>query len=80
MKAMKGFVKTCYSETLIAGSSPVLDNEREDGSLVDTPEDTPQTSGRTFHGGLGLQFKFPGDAKKYVYCGISSMNSYEDTK
>ena len=64
MKAMKAFVKTCYSETLMIGSSPILDNEREDGSLVETQDDKGAGSVRTFHGGLGLQFKFPGDAKK----------------
>lgn len=66
MKAMKVFVKTCYSETLMIGSSPILDNEREDGSLVEPTENGTQASERTFHGGLGLQFKFPGDAKKSV--------------
>ena len=36
MKAVKGFVKTCYSEVLV--SSPAPENEREDGSLMTTEE------------------------------------------
>jgi TBC1 domain family member 8/9 len=65
MKAMKSFVRTCYSEYLIPASSHVADNEREDGSLI--PEDGPSPAGdKTFLGGLGLKFKFPGDAKKWV--------------
>lgn len=68
MKAIKGFVKTCYSEVLIPTSSAVVDNEREDGSLMQegeagASETVPE---RSSQGGLGLRFKFPGDAKKYV--------------
>ncbi|EIM86543.1 TBC-domain-containing protein [Stereum hirsutum FP-91666 SS1] len=65
MKAVKGFAKTCYSENLVAESSPVAENEREDGSLIDGGEkDGEGTRGHPFHGGLGLKFKFPGDPKK----------------
>ncbi|KIY44988.1 TBC-domain-containing protein [Fistulina hepatica ATCC 64428] len=61
MKAVKGFSKTCYSEVLVSDTLPSADVEREDGSLVGggEKETAPQ-----FHGGLGLRFKFPGDAKK----------------
>ncbi|KAG2122666.1 rab-GTPase-TBC domain-containing protein [Suillus cothurnatus] len=63
MKAVKGFVKTCYSEGLVSLSG-VSDNEREDGSLItETKEGCPPPE-TEFHGGLGLQFKFPGDPKK----------------
>jgi hypothetical protein len=64
MKAVKGFVKTCYSEVLVSTSSSVADNEREDGSLVsEEKEDSPPRES-TYHGGLGLRFKFPGDPKR----------------
>lgn len=63
MKAVKGFVKTCYSEGLVSLSG-ISDNEREDGSLItETKEGCPPPE-TEFHGGLGLQFKFPGDPKK----------------
>ncbi|KAK2463836.1 hypothetical protein APHAL10511_004141 [Amanita phalloides] len=64
MKAVKAFVKTCYSEALVSTSSNVADNEREDGSLVseDKPGAAPST--HSYHGGLGLRFRFPGDPKK----------------
>lgn len=65
MKAVKGFVKTCYSEGLVSASG-VAENEREDGSLItDTKEGSPPPE-IEFHGGLGLQFKFPGDPKKLI--------------
>lgn len=60
MKAMKAFVKTCYSETLVASGAYNVDHEREDGSLI-TP-DSPE--GSVHLGGLGLTYKFPGDPKK----------------
>jgi hypothetical protein len=66
MKTVKPFAKTCYSENLVLDSSPVADNEREDGSLIDGGEKTADGNTPTFHGGLGLRFKFPGDPKKYV--------------
>jgi hypothetical protein len=61
MKAVKGFAKTCYSEVLISDTASTV-NEQEDGSLVEnTSEDAAE---RTYLGGLGLKFKFPGDPKK----------------
>lgn len=69
MKAMKAFVRTCYSEHLIPALSHVAANEREDGSLIPDSEDGAAPNGvKTFLGGLGLKFKFPGDAKKWVLC------------
>ncbi|KAF9019051.1 TBC-domain-containing protein [Hymenopellis radicata] len=64
MKAVKGFVKTCYSETLISAASSVADGEREDGSLISEEKENPEPRESTYHGGLGLRFKFPGDPKK----------------
>lgn len=64
MKSVKPFAKTCYSENLVVDSSPVADNEREDGSLIDGGEKTGDGQTPAFHGGLGLRFKFPGDPKK----------------
>lgn len=66
MKAVKSFVKTCYSEALLAPSSSVAEKEREDGSLITSESadgvlESPETS---YHGGLGLRFRFPGDPKK----------------
>ncbi|KAJ2917118.1 hypothetical protein MD484_g3291, partial [Candolleomyces efflorescens] len=61
MKQVKNFVKTCYSEVLVNGSSTAPENEREDGSLDDQ---VPTSEEITYHGGLGLKFKFPGDPKK----------------
>ncbi|KAG2147822.1 rab-GTPase-TBC domain-containing protein [Suillus bovinus] len=63
MKAVKGFVKTCYSEGLVSLSG-VSDNEREDGSLITETKEGCLPPEIEFHGGLGLQFKFPGDPKK----------------
>ncbi|KAI0321588.1 rab-GTPase-TBC domain-containing protein [Amylostereum chailletii] len=64
MKSVKIFSKTCYSENLVLGSSPVADNEREDGSLIDGGEKGGEGEKMMLHGGLGLKFKFPGDPKK----------------
>ncbi|KAG6897695.1 hypothetical protein C0992_012164 [Termitomyces sp. T32_za158] len=64
MKLVKQFVKTCYSETLVSDSSSVADNEREDGSLISEEKDNAVPRETTYHGGLGLRFKFPGDPKK----------------
>ncbi|KAG6902022.1 hypothetical protein C0995_005355 [Termitomyces sp. Mi166 len=64
MKLVKPFVKTCYSETLISDSSSVADNEREDGSLISEEKENAAPRETTYHGGLGLRFKFPGDPKK----------------
>lgn len=68
MKAMKSFVKTCYTETLISTNND-QSNEREDGSFViEDPGDGEGVSGGivqpAFHGGLGFKYKFPGDPKK----------------
>ncbi|KAJ7609018.1 rab-GTPase-TBC domain-containing protein [Roridomyces roridus] len=64
MRAVKGFVKTCYSEALISTTSTVADNEREDGSLISEEKEDAAPRESTYHGGLGLKFKFPGDPKK----------------
>ncbi|KAF9244154.1 hypothetical protein BU15DRAFT_86102 [Melanogaster broomeanus] len=64
MKAVKGFVKTCYSEALISTTSSVAENEREDGSLITETKEGSPPSEAEYHGGLGLKFRFPGDAKK----------------
>ncbi|TFK39517.1 rab-GTPase-TBC domain-containing protein [Crucibulum laeve] len=64
MKLVKSFVKTCYSEELVSSSSNVADNEREDGSLISEEKENPVPRESTYHGGLGLKFKFPGDPKK----------------
>ncbi|KAG6865573.1 hypothetical protein C0991_001332 [Blastosporella zonata] len=64
MKQVKGFVKTCYSEALVSDSSTVADNEREDGSLISEEKENAAPRESTYHGGLGLRFKFPGDPKK----------------
>jgi len=56
MKQVKGFVKTCYSETLISSTSPPDEKDQED--------DATSTEEITYHGGLGLRFKFPGDPRK----------------
>lgn len=64
MKAVKTFVKTCYSEALVPDESSVGDNEREDGSLISEEKDGSPPRETTYHGGLGLKYKFPGDPKK----------------
>ncbi|KNZ72436.1 TBC domain-containing protein [Termitomyces sp. J132] len=64
MKLVKPFVKTCYSEALVSDSSSVADNEREDGSLISEEKENAAPRESTYHGGLGLRFKFPGDPKK----------------
>jgi hypothetical protein len=60
MKSMKPFVKLCYSEYLLsegeAGEGVVDENGDAAGTKAD--EEAP------YLGGLGLTFKFPGDAKK----------------
>ncbi|KAJ6568400.1 rab-GTPase-TBC domain-containing protein [Mycena vulgaris] len=57
MRAVKGFVKTCYSEALVSTTSHVADNEREDGSLISEEKDDPVPRESTYHGGLGLKYK-----------------------
>ena len=60
MKSMKPFVKSCYSEYLLSesetGERAVDENGDVAGAKAD--EEVP------YLGGLGLTFKFPGDAKK----------------
>ncbi|KIM44773.1 hypothetical protein M413DRAFT_442734 [Hebeloma cylindrosporum] len=63
MKLVKNFVKTCYSEVLISDPSNAAENEREDGSLISEGK-AGASQGISYHGGLGLRFKFPGDPKK----------------
>lgn len=67
MKQVRSFSKTCYSEVLVSDSSSPGDNEREDGSLITEDKDgTAREPEISYHGGLGLKFRFPGDPKKYV--------------
>lgn len=76
MKAVKPFVKTCFSEWLLSEGGELNENgeavkvksdkddgegkgeAEKDGVEGDEKEDVP------YLGGLGLTFKFPGDAKK----------------
>lgn len=62
MKAVKGFVKTCYSEVLVANAT-ALDNADEKAGDAAKTEESPATESM-YLGGLGLKFKFPGDPKK----------------
>jgi hypothetical protein len=65
MKLIKSFSKTLYSEVIIPTSSSISDKEREDGSLIkEEGEHADSISSHDYLGGLGLKFKFPGDAKK----------------
>ncbi|KAI0369748.1 TBC-domain-containing protein, partial [Pilatotrama ljubarskyi] len=70
MKAVKPFVKTCYSELLVANASaPENADEKEGGgaSKGAASEDGGPSSPAAdsmYLGGLGLKFKFPGDPKK----------------
>ncbi|KAI0358249.1 TBC-domain-containing protein [Trametes cingulata] len=70
MKAVKPFVKTCYSELLVANASaPENTDEKEGGgaSKSAASEDGGPSSPAAdsmYLGGLGLKFKFPGDPKK----------------
>ncbi|EJD07449.1 TBC-domain-containing protein [Fomitiporia mediterranea MF3/22] len=73
MKAMKAFVKTCYSEELLsAGGAPDVDQEKAAADASQSPQSDTGGAGDVkvqdgepkFHGGLGLKFKFPGDPKK----------------
>lgn len=59
MKAVKSFIQTCYSETLLAS----LEGDDKDGAVPKT-----EPSSESLHlGGLGLRFKYPGDPRKYVH-------------
>ena len=82
MKSMKPFVKTCYSEWLLAeGESAAVSEatganasggevngeavKKVEGYAVDAVDG--EGDGEVpYLGGLGLKFKFPGDAKKRV--------------
>ncbi|KAH9893221.1 TBC-domain-containing protein [Cubamyces lactineus] len=73
MKAVKPFIKTCYSELLVANATaPENADEKEGGAASSkgdaaAPEDGGPSSPATdsmYLGGLGLKFKFPGDPKK----------------
>lgn len=71
MKAVKGFSKTCFSESLIAEELVGEDDENAGapdaagkGAGVDLP----------YQGGLGLKFKFPGDPKKFVFPPILTLD------
>ena len=60
MKAVKSFIQTCYSETLLANT----EGDDKDG----VGAKTESTSSDSLHlGGLGLKFKYPGDPRKYVH-------------
>jgi len=65
MKILKAFVKTCYSETLVASpasmsASMIKEQDQDEG------KDPKAADGNqpTYHAGLGHRFKFPGDPKK----------------
>ena len=58
MKVVKPFVKTCYSEYLVASGN----DEEKDAAKADSPALSDSDS--TYLCGLGLKFKFPGDARK----------------
>ena len=61
MKLVKPFSKTSFSEILVALTS-------EDEKEVAAAKAEDQTAAETMYtGGLGLKFKFPGDARKYVF-------------
>lgn len=59
MKAVKSFVQTCYSEVLVANAEEGEEKEKEAAAA-------PTSSESPYLGGLGLKFKFPGDARKCV--------------
>lgn len=59
MKAVKSFIQTCYSETLLANA----EGDDKDGGV----QKIESTSAESLNlGGLGLRFKYPGDPRKYV--------------
>ena len=76
MKAMKTFVKTCYSEHLLSAGATDVEQDKaaadpgqspnSESGTGPTAAEKPQDTEPKFHGGLGLTFKFPGDPKKYV--------------
>jgi hypothetical protein len=65
MKTVRGFAKTCFSESLITEPATAENEER-----AGTSSATDGGDEITYHGGLGLKFKFPGDPKK---CALSPI-------
>ncbi|OBZ73511.1 hypothetical protein A0H81_05948 [Grifola frondosa] len=66
MKAVKGFVKTCYSEMVVANSNPAPQGGPagdKDGGGPKSDEGALTEAESMYLGGLGLKFKFPGDPK-----------------
>ncbi|KAF9266678.1 TBC-domain-containing protein [Marasmius fiardii PR-910] len=63
MKQVKGFVKTCYSETLISSIGSTTEAEKDGVTAAGEEKDGAEEE-TPYHNGLGLKFKFPGDPKK----------------
>ena len=64
MKLVKPFVKTCYSELLVANATaPENGDEKTEGKTAESAQEGSASDSR-YLGGLGLKFKFPGDPKK----------------
>lgn len=62
---MKEFVKTCYSEELLANGGPTDEKQETQFVIEDSESGTINVeSASKSHGGLGVKFKFPGDPKK----------------
>lgn len=65
MKAVKTFVQTCYSEILISNASAEADEKNGREPSTSKTEALPASDQNSpYLGGLGLKFKFPGDARK----------------
>lgn len=85
MKLVKPFVKTCYSEFLLAqDESTSVSPVDGDGNPNPNPEQGEKKEDQAgeageggegseppYLGGLGLKYKFPGDPKKYAFLSIS---------
>lgn len=67
MRAMKVFIKTCYSEGLLAAAGESLNEKNEQGGDETAGALSKDDEEPSYHGGLGLKYKFPGDPKKCVY-------------
>ena len=66
MRRMRAFVRSCYSEHLVASAGA--------GAAAEDPEKDADGT-RAYLGGLGMRIKFPGDAKKcalthWPLCGV----------
>jgi hypothetical protein len=61
MKVVKTFVKTCYSESLVASSTSTIKEQDQD---EDRDSKTIDENQPAYHTGLGHRFRFPGDPKK----------------